>query len=495
MKRFFLSTVAMAIAVVIAGCEPERVTGPTVVETVNDTVRDTVVRDTIRDTVHSGSLLKYTIRTRTTVYDTVKHGKTVRDTSKTVVQNSMIIGTVVARDDRTGVSMVVCSEVLSKCARTNSAGLYAITKNVVAARSMSNDTVKTPETVTVPQNDTTVKTISAEPPKIDTISDTVESVKTTVTGNDTLKIDSIATIDTIKVEISSDTVKVSITEVENDTIKDTLTFISNGVVLKEIPIVSWGHILPTNYIVQRNISVIDSTSDNSIKNVEAVYFMDSDSVAKVVTLGKSGRDFSGFIYTLYDDSSYRKDNKIYNIFIRGKDSENHILSKTDIEKFSERFGDIQTKILKSKVGVPQWMIPVITKVPNNTEVPEFVQTYKDTAEKTYWIGLDVIDSAKVFKIQKSNENTIGFRANGYFGSHDSIAVEIKTGSDSILIRHDNLDGFSPNPGPVQQYWIKGEHAGEFVEYKIGIYMNDYAEIQSLSKIEYRNIRFRVHTDK
>jgi hypothetical protein len=98
---------------------------------------------------------------------------------------------------------------------------------------------------------------------------------------------------------------------------DTVKIIIGNDTLKEIPVISWDTILPTNYIVQRNISV---QLFKALLNdtVEAV-FWDNDSVAHVVTLGQATKNmFSGFIYTAYDDIAYRNNSSLYGLFVRVK---------------------------------------------------------------------------------------------------------------------------------------------------------------------------------
>lgn len=471
MKRL----VVFAIALALVGCESE------------DRGNNPVVHDTVTVKIDSGTMLRDTVRTHMIVYDTIK-SRTVKDTNITVKKAETIVGSVVNKENKSGVSVVVCSEIMGKCARTNSAGLYQISKSKIAARSLAMDTTQTPENVVSSGNDTTTKTINAPAPNIDTTSDTMMSTKMKISGNDTLVIDSIATIDTIKVELKSDTIKVDIVTVVPDSVNDTLAIISNGTILKEIPIVSWGDVLGPQYIVQRDISAIDSTPDGIIRNVEAVYFMNSDSVAKVVTLEKQGRDFSGFIYTIYDDISYRNEKKIYNIFIRGKDSIGRIVVKTDIESFSEKLGDVPTKVLKNKVSVPQWMIPSISKVPNNTEIPEFIQTYKETSDTgNYWIGIEMTNIRTCLDLHTVNIGRPDCMT--YAGirlGYDSLSVELNADGDSILFERPMDQGVVTG--------FKNSQANEFTEYKIDILGNGIITIRqtaSNARPDYRNIKFRV----
>lgn len=299
--------------------------------------------------------------------------------SKNVVfrDSAVIVGSIQDKDTKSGTGVVVCSELMNKCARTNSKGIYSLSPSVARSASLlAGRSYAEEDTVTTPEN------VETSFP-VDTTFDTTQTIV-----SDTIETDSsISIVDSVVTEIVQ-----TVSTIDTVSVDDTLTVVSNGTILREIPIDSWGFILPPNYIVQRDISALDSTYDGAIKSVEVVYFMTGDSIAKVLTLGNSGgKYFSGFIYTYYDSLSFKNDSKIYNLFVRGLDSAGNVLVKTEIEMFSERFGDLQTKILKTKVGVPQWKIvpKMIPAAKNNKKLKDAISEYRASEDTTInWVGLN-----------------------------------------------------------------------------------------------------------
>lgn len=350
--------------------------------------------------------------------------------SKNVVfrDSSVIVGSIQDKDTKSGTGVVVCSELMNKCARTNSKGIYSISPSVarpvslLAARSSAEgDTVTTPENVE-----------TSFP--VDTTFDTTQTIV-----SDTIETDSsISIVDSVVTEIVQ-----TVSTVDTVSVDDTLTVVSNGTILREIPIDSWGFILPPNYIVQRDISALDSTYDGAIKSVEVVYFMTGDSIAKVLTLGNSGgKYFSGFIYTYYDSLSFKNDSKIYNLFVRGLDSARNVIVKTEIEMFSERFGDLQTKILKTKVGVPQWKIvpKMVPAAKNNKKLKDAVSEYRASEDTTInWVGLNNLpvvpryatngDSSNWWTLYSFTRAQISTILNNY----DSVSATVVSSADSAII--------------------------------------------------------------
>jgi hypothetical protein len=151
---------------------------------------------------------------------------------------------------------------------------------------------------------------------------------------------------------------------------DTVKIIIGNDTLKEIPVISWDTILPTNYIVQRNISV---QLFKALLNdtVEAV-FWDNDSVAHVVTLGQATKNmFSGFIYTAYDDIAYRNNSSLYGLFVRVKND--GVTRFSDIVNVTAKTGDLDfdsTQVPKKKESV-RYMYSI---TPNDSNI----NNYKDT---------------------------------------------------------------------------------------------------------------------
>jgi len=415
-----------AIALFAVGCDSERV-----INSEPTAIRDTVVRN---DTVVKN--IRYSFKTvvkKTTVR--IPSKIVSRDTVVHKFENNVVMGKVTDKDSKKAVGIVVCSDAMRTCSKTNSSGVYRLTKkeqNIVAGRLMEGegiDTTVTPENVslTIPK-DTTIDTSFNDDSLL--VSDTISFTDSIKTSDSTiLVVDTVAIVDSIKSYDSSEIV-VTINAPDTVGVNDTLTYVNGGTIMGEITIDSWGIILPENYIVQRDISAIDSTWDVCIKTVEAVYFLRGDSVAKVVTLGKVGKDFTGFVYTLYNDSSYRKDDKIYNLFLRGKNDSGKVVVKTDIETFSERFGDIPTKNMKTKVGVREYeIIPkFVPAAKNNEKLKDSEKKFAEKIDSVDWIGIESIPN----RFQKMPYGIYGW---GEFVSVgiDSVSFDIETDADSINI--------------------------------------------------------------
>lgn len=395
--------------------------------------------------------------------------------SKNVVfrDSSVIVGSIQDKDTKSGTGVVVCSELMNKCARTNSKGIYSLSPSVarsvslLAARSYAED-----DTVTTPENVTTSF-------PVDTTFDTTQTVISDTIETET----AISIVDSVVTEIVQ-----TVSTVDTVSVDDTLTVVSNGTILREIPIDSWGFILPPNYIVQRDISALDSTYDGAIKSVEVVYFMTGDSIAKVLTLGNSGgKYFSGFIYTYYDSLSFKNDSKIYNLFVRGLDSAGNVLVKTEIEMFSERFGDLQTKILKTKVGVPQWKIvpKMVPAAKNNKKLKDAVSEYRASEDTTInWVGIDILSVTPNLATTDSGETFYFFNQNKTFELatiYDSVSVEVDTKEDSLYVMVQNTTAIKYMFLPKDE-WIT-------YTFSLSGAKSVYFGLDEVDGTKYRNIRF------
>lgn len=403
---------------------------------------------------------------------TIKASKTIFST----IDSNIIVGTILDKESSKGGNVIVCSDLMDNCAKTNSKGNYYIQKPLntnilMAARSYDEtDTSVTPEnfTPTLP-NDTTFDTT--------VISDT--TVNSDTTGN--VITDSVVITDSIVVTSN-------IVVVQSTPVTDTLTVVSNGTILREIPITSWGFILPPSYIVQRDISAKDSTFDGAIVNVEAVYFITGDSVAKVITLGRSGKFFSGFLYTYYDDSSYIKDTKIYNMFLRARDSNDNIICVTPIKAFSEKFGDFETEVFSKKVGIPESKIVprIIPAAENNKTLSESINEYLSFRDTTInWININnsSVPYDTLIREFDSTEYTMYYfkRAANLNRVYDSVSVEILSDKDSVLFMYQD------NPSKI---YLVNVTKNVWSSVKIGLVENSNIQIYFKSSVaQYRNIRF------
>ncbi len=392
--------------------------------------------------------------------------KTITVVSKK--DSDIVIGKIVDRQSELGSPVVVCSEEMNICSRTNSKGNYVLTPQpisfpgtaILAARTFSDDTLTTPENfVPIIQNDTTF--------------DTTSTLDTNVVS--TNGVDSIIVTDSI-------IITQNIVVVESIPVDDTLSVVSNGTILREVPITSWGFILPTNYIVQRDISAKDSTFDGAIETVEAVYFITGDSVAKVITLGRSGKFFSGFLYTFYDDSSYIKDTKIYNMFLRARDSNDNIICATPIRTFSEKFGDFETEVFSKKVGIPESKIAprIIPAAENNKTLTESINDYLSFRDTTInWVDVNNVSlQYYIVSLDDGLEYYQFMRTIEVSKVYDSISVEVYSENDSVEFMYMNNKKYVT--AVVPNTWNR---------VKVGIEGNTLLYIYSKSnQASFRNIR-------
>lgn len=401
-----------------------------------------------------------------------------KNVSKTITvvskkDSDIVVGRIVDKQSDLGSPVVVCSKEMNVCSRTNSKGNYVLTPQpisfpgtaVLAARSFADDTLTTPENfVPTIQNDTTFDTTSV----LDT---------NVVSGNG---VDSIIVTDSVVITRN-------IVVVESSPVDDTLSVVSNGTILREVPITSWGFILPTNYIVQRDISAKDSTFDGAIETVEAVYFITGDSVAKVITLGRSGKFFSGFLYTFYDDSSYIKDTKIYNMFLRARDSNDNIICATPIKTFSEKFGDFETEVFSKKVGIPESKIVprIIPAAENNKSLTESINEYLSFRDTTInWVDINnssVKYDTLIREFGGVEYTMYHFNRNvNVKDTYDSVSVEIFSDKDSVVFMYQD--------NPTKTYVANlTKNVWSFV--KIALIQNSNINIYfKSSTAQYRNIR-------
>ena len=121
---------------------------------------------------------------------------------------------------------------------------------------------------------------------------------------------------------------------------DTLYIVVNGDTLREVPVTSWNEILPANYIQQRNVQV-NVNPAYSYDVVQAVWW-NNDSIAHTLNLAANSLasgSFSGYIYTIYNDSEFKANDTIYNLFVRTR-SHDSITSYTKILPVYAQVGDL-----------------------------------------------------------------------------------------------------------------------------------------------------------
>jgi len=158
---------------------------------------------------------------------------------------------------------------------------------------------------------------------------------------------------------------------------DTVRIIVGDDTLKEIPLVSWDSVLPTNYIVQRNIAV-HVPARYAGNTVQAVWW-DNDSIARVLTLGNgtSQSKYSGFVYSIYDNNEYVNNAYLYSIFVRVKNLSDSVVGYSSVSKVRAITGDLDydsTQINK----VYSYITYNYTQVPSDSVVTKYMSVKKKT---------------------------------------------------------------------------------------------------------------------
>lgn len=243
--------------------------------------------------------------------------QTVTISDTVLIQKKIISGKIVEKNssgkDIGGLSAIVCSDFKKTCVETNDAGEYYMSFESpiqkVSARFLVNE---------------------------DSLFDTVETPKKI----DTVKVDTVAKIDKID-STKKDTIKITYRKFVPESAPDTVIVFKDSKKIYEQPITSWLSILPDNYVVQRNISgkIVQNDYFNELKDIEAV-FWSLDSTAMVIPLEVNGGNYSGFIYQHYNDSSFKKSIRMFNLFVRILDKSDSVYGLTNVVNYSERAGDL-----------------------------------------------------------------------------------------------------------------------------------------------------------
>lgn len=155
-----------------------------------------------------------------------------------------------------------------------------------------------------------------------------------------------------------------------DTPPDTLYIVVNGDTLWEVPVTSWNQVLPPNYVQQRNVQV--NVNQKFYKNTAQVVWWNSDSIANVSTLQRNSTDsgsFSGYIYTVYNDSDYARNAVLYSLFVRTTSGDS-ITSYTGVLDVVARAGNLVFSPSSFKVNT--WHTTLgYSLTPNDSSVAVF----------------------------------------------------------------------------------------------------------------------------
>lgn len=299
------------------------------------------------------------------------------------------------------------------------------TASTVVGPTTPTDTIDTSKTVAVGQKiNITGKLNLADAGKLDptSILVSVAGFKTNPNADGTYKIEGTLPVVASRIANVSDTVRIII---GSDT-------------LKEIPLISWDSVLPTNYIVQRNIAVQTPVAYAGNK-VQAVWWSD-DSIARVLTLGKgtSKLKYSGFIYSVYDNDQYINNAHIYSIFVRIRDSKDSIVAYSEITDVRAIVGNLDydsTQISK----VYNYVTYLYTKVPNDSVVTNYMRVVRKALKIDTSYQVESIRKLDNFKNDVMNDSI--YISKGGFAYVDSVEFKELTNFKSDDSVNENTKEF------------------------------------------------------
>lgn len=184
-----------------------------------------------------------------------------------------------------------------------------------------------------------------------------------------------------------------------DSVIDTARIVIGDDTLREIPITTWSAVLPTNYIVQRNVGV-EVAAKHAGSKLEAVWWS-NDSIANTVVLGQgtSSRKYSGYIYNVYDDAMFGSDAHLYWLFVRitntsslGFDS---VVAYTNVTDVTAKDGDQVWDSTQFDINT-RFKTLGYTLVPDDSSVAVYSKT------KTVVMVLDSVVVLDTFALDSSN---------------------------------------------------------------------------------------------
>lgn len=234
------------------------------------------------------------------------------------------------------------------------------------------------------------------------------------------------------------------------TSSDTLYIVVGGDTLREVPITSWNQVLPPNYVVQRNVQVNVKSAFNS-DTVQAVWFGDRDSIAHVLNLENNAThvgSFSGYIYTVYNDTDFQHNAHLYNLFVRTRSSDS-IRSYSSILDVKARVGDL---VVDSGDFTPvtYHTLKGYSLTPNDSSIAVFSTKNISMVYVTDTLdSLATFDSSSFSYLVRHEADTTVY----HMATRDSL-------NHSYVLRdmHDT-DGyvvFAVNPKLVDSTWNKGD---------------------------------------
>lgn len=252
--------------------------------------------------------------------------------------------------------------------------------------------------------------------------------------------------------------------VEDTTLNTPLYIVVNGDTLQEERVTSWNSILPTNYIVQRNVAVnIPKAFDKDSVIVGYFNTNKNPSYYYSVVLGRyNPTNYSGFIYIAYDSVSYVHQSYLYSLVSVVKNSNDSVVAISNVVDTilgntgnvgfdSSSFTPGSSLIQGDSLISPWWALSKndssVTLYQNNVKYLDSTITWKDSLSFSDTTGQyqknDSTPASNPIVYAKSYRDTT-FKINDTtFNVHlDSIIVKVNggTSNDSGVIRSPNNNG-------------------------------------------------------
>lgn len=197
--------------------------------------------------------------------------------------------------------------------------------------------------------------------------------------------------------------------------------------LTETPITSWDTVLPTKYVVQRNVAVtvprkfvVDTIKVgwyNVLTNPKNYY---------TITLGNYSKNkYSGFIYSVYDSSSYGKDAYLYDavVILKRRDT---VIAFSDTSAYvTARTGDIEfdsadlvSRIIKrpaSDTAIIPWYAVAVNKSVVNVTLTKVLHRDSTVTFSTIKLDSALLKKDKNGSYHKDNDKSAALGYSSYEG--------------------------------------------------------------------------------
>jgi len=173
--------------------------------------------------------------------------------------------------------------------------------------------------------------------------------------------------------------------------------------LREVKITSWSDILPTSYVVQRNVDVtIPAKYDRNTVKVGYYNVKVNPSNYYSIELGRYSKcKYSGFVYSAYDSASYAGNGYLYSALVVISNSKDSVIAfSRDLDTVTAKVGNFSfdsTQFVNGIISIRQDSLTVpwyAFNVENGTSITAYHSVVK-TLDSIVKDTVHIIDSAHV----------------------------------------------------------------------------------------------------